>query len=455
MLSHAFHSVLAVFTAVYLLLAAGSCSVKPEETVYSPQLGISLGVSGGETPVNILQCMPDTGYALQTAAEEYGDVYGRDDLSFHIQTVSNREDYRAKLRTSILSGEAVDLFHLTGASDVERLADYLLDLSGLEWLDEAPEDVFDPVARPEGIYGVPYSMEGSGFLANRRVFEAAGVSLAEIHDFESFSEALVELRDAIDAGELREAFPELEAVTDFAGQDKDYLSGEVAEWLLAGAAATPYQAHRSAGVTLVNAEPAEELVKLLARVSPHRQDWTLLPGVTQERMVENGLAAERVAMVYQSTTMARRIVAANPGLLEQLTFLPVYFPDREEGVVFRGSTVWWGVRAAAAAKTREGATGFLTWLYCSEEGTQRLADDFGVLSPFADAAQAGGLPLHRQMLRQTERSAAAPRLAPEAPGRWGEDVFAEQLQAYFTVYDKSWESLVEACETGWMEQRLA
>lgn len=451
MFSYAFRAFSAFLTTIYLLAAAGSCSVLPtDENVSATSPGVPEEPSR-QVSVNILQSMPEASMALLKAGEQYAASTG-DSVVFHVQTVSG-EDYRAALRTKLLAGEPVDLFHLTGVDDVQRLSPLLGDLSpSMPWVEDAAGNTLEAVTKEGSVYGIPYSLEGIGLIANRRIFEEAGIDLTQINDYESMSEAFFELRDKIDAGELAESFPDLEAVTDLAAQDAVYMGGTVSELLLSESFSSPAQAYQSAFLSMPDAEDAGNFMLMFARNSAQRLNWSTFPSITQQRIVEGGLAAERVAVILHNTEIYNQVYDANPDLQGQLALLPVYYENAEQGMVFTGAPVWWGVRAGADDATKQHAQGLLSWLYHSEVGGQALAEEFGILSPYRDTAATTGVALHSQLLTAIDSGLSRPQLASSAPSGWN-DVFAAQMNEYFTVYDKEWSDVVDACAGEWAARR--
>lgn len=451
MFSYALRSLSAILTVLYLLVSAGSCTVPAGENEASLAVPGVAGPLETAPAVHILQSRPEISLPLQRAAERYAASTG-EGIAFHVQTVSG-EDYRATLRSKLLAGEQVDLFHLLDADDVDRLSPLLENLSvTLPWVTGAAVDTLSPVTLDGAVFGVPYALEGVGLIVNRRVFEAAGIALTDVHDFESMSEAFFALRDQIDASELAEDFPDLTAVTDLSAQDTAYLGGVFSEVLLDGAFSSPFSAYRSPALLLAAPDETESFLKLFARVSAQRTNWSGFPAVSEQRMVEGGLAAGRVAVILHSTEIYRRVLATSPEMEGALALMPVYLENRELGAVYVGAPVWWAVRESAGSDIKRQACGLLTWLYQTREGGEILAEEFGLLSPYRDTAASTGVALHSQLLSAVEQETTLPQLAPQAPSGWG-DVFAAQLGEYFTVYDKDWAELTSACQDAWMAGR--
>lgn len=453
MFGFSIRAISAILTIGYLLTSINACAVHTDEPQsVSPVLGVSLGTSS--STMNILQCRPEISLSLQQATDSY--IKQQDDmLQINVQTVADERDYRATLRAKLLAGEPVDLFHITGATDANTLMPYLEDLSALSWVNSAAGGVAEAVTVEDRIYGVPYSIQATGLIANRNIFEAVGIPLGNIVDFDSLNEAFAELKEQIDSGTLKDQFPNLSAVTEFAGQDAAYLSDIIADVALTGAYSSPLQASLSPSLNLPDGSEAESFISLLARYSPHGGNWPGLVTVAQNGMVENGFATQRVAVILQDAEVYRRIYAINPDLEGRLALLPIPLEGEETSYLYIGSPVYWAVNAASNDQAKTAAEDFLTWLYRSQEGATLLAEEFAVFSPYRDTAQPTNFTVHKPLLAALEEDATQPQIHREFPETWGEKVFAAQLQEFFTIYDKSWAEMITACQEGWVEARAA
>lgn len=449
MFQYMFRSLSSLFTVLYLLISMGACSVA--ESTASPLAEIPLPAKE-KIAVNIIQTDPDISLRLQQAADQF--AAGLDDeVSFHIQTVAAKEDYRAAMRSKLLSGEAVSLFQLLDRSDVVRLQDQLENLTAaLRWSGNTHEGLLDTVLLDGAQYGIPYALEGMGLVANRRIFEAAGLDLHSITDYESLETAFRALQQQIDAGGLIDSFPELTAVTDLAVQNGAYLAEIAGELLLTGAYSSPVDASRSDILGLPGAAACESFLKMLARYSPQRYSWNGFASVSETFLVEGGLAAQRIAVIPHSTEVYKRVYHANPDLEGGLTLLPFYLEDSEQGTVFFGTPAWWAVNREGTDKEKDCALNFLTWLYQTEEGAGILSEGFGVLNPYHTGDEETGIALYNQLLHCLNEGGALPMLLSEAPSGW-DQVCAAQLQEYFTAQEKTWDDLVKRCRDDWEQRR--
>jgi len=451
MITSAANIVFSLLAVLYTFLALGSCAVPIAAPVYAVRVEAPLP-EAGEQRLAILSARGEATHSLLRAATLYMQEHPGVLISVH--TVGEEADYKSALRSRLLAGGRVDLFHIFGYSDMRALEEHLDDLSDLYWARYAIADTLEPVSVEERFFGVPYSLEGIGLIVNTGIFEAAGVSLAGIDSFDALEDAWRDLREVITLGDLRGEFPQLESVTSLPGLDDDFLSRQLADIALGGEFATAAQAAHGAFITYPNAEAMGLYVSLLARYTTHGRGWAMLAGITGSEQIENGLAAERVAVIQQSVEVYPRLLAINPELEGNLRLTPIFLQGVQRGHVYTHAPVYWAVNANASEPSKALARDFLTWLYRSETGARFLAEEMGVLSPFRDTAVATANPLHGQLLGFIAQGRSLPRRHREFPPGWGTNSFAAALREYFTVRELTWDEVVQRNRQDWAYSRI-
>ena len=451
MFTNAAHIVCALLAVLYTFLALGSCALPIAAPVYAVRIEAPLP-EVGERHLVILSARGEATHSLLRAANLYMQEHPGVLISVH--TVGEEADYKSALRSRLLAGGRVDLFHIFGYSDMRELKEHLDDLSDIYWARYAIADTLEPVSVDEQFFGVPYSLEGVGLIVNTGIFEAAGVSLAGVDSFDALEDAWRDLREVITLGDMREQFPLLESVTSLPGLDDDFLSRQLADVALGGEFDTAAQAAQAVFIPYSNAEAMGLYVSLLARYTAHGRGWAMLAEITGSEQVENGLAAERVAVIQQSVEVYPRILAINPELEGNLRLMPVFLQGGQQGYVYTHAPVYWAVNANASEESKALARDFLTWLYRSQAGASFLAQEMGVLSPFRDTAVATANPLHGQLLSFIAQGRSLPRRHREFPPGWNTNSFAAALREYFTVRELTWEEVVQRNVQDWAYSRI-
>ncbi len=438
-------SAILTFACTLTSLVIFSVQPKPDLTVGNTVEEVALGQSTPVT-VNILQCRGEISLPLQDAIAAYQQEKG--DIRISVQTVANRNEYYTALRAKLLSGEKVDLFMIQDNRELQALQQYTQDLSHLPWLDAAMEGTLDPVTIDQKVYGIPYSLEAIGLIANRDILMATEIPPEALSTFTGLKDSFSTLRETILTGDVKETFPNLETVTELPAQDSGYLGRILAEVALTDAFDSPILAASSTTLDFPHRKGVESYYSLLASYTSHRVHWSNLAGVTLDRQVEGGIAEGRVALVHQTTDIYRQVAKIDSKLANRLLLLPVPLEDTEQAIIYTGVPAYWAVNATSSPETQAQAKEFLTWLYRSETGSKLVAEQFGAVSVFRDTAADTGIPLHRQMLDYVRRGESRFWLHNQAPRGWGSDYFAPALRQWMGG-EKDWDSFVQDCSLGW------
>jgi raffinose/stachyose/melibiose transport system substrate-binding protein len=452
MVTYVVRGLLSAFAMMYTLVSLYACVPPPTApaTVPARDIPVSSAAQADAGIVNILQSRGEIGLALQRAVELYMSAHPGALINVH--TVSP-PDYRAALRTRLLAGGRADIFHIFSGQEAQELIAHLEDLSSLSWIGTAAEETAEPVSFGGGIYGVPYSLEAHGLIANRNIFEAAGISLMAVTDFEELSEAMAALAELIAGDGITREFPALRTVTDFAVQDRAYLSRIASAIPFTGEFASPADAITARELSFPQGAEAEELFRLLRRHSP-RGDWTQRDGLTYLSQLED-FAAGRIAVLLCDMEGMRRILEINPELEGRVELMPIPLPhaDSGRGKIYTGTPLWWSVNSASSDATKQNAKDFLTWLYQSEQGSTIIAARFGAVSPFRDTAKETGISVHRQMLSLANRGHSEPQTWREFPHDWGRDVFVGNFRGWYAG-EQTWDAMLANLREEWAFSRL-
>ncbi len=301
---------------------------------------------------------------------------------------------------------------------------------------------------------VPYSVEGFGFICNIDIFQAAGIELSpggELRTAGLLTEKLAELSQEIFLGEIKEDYPDLEAVCEFPAGDADFLGDGFLDIFASGAFESPYAAAQfktdpeDESHIFPAAAESEEIIKLMARLSAYTNEWSRMADITYGQQIER-FAAGKVAVMLAGTDAYKQVNVLNPDMRGRLLLLPVPLSLYEQPSVYVRAKTNWAISAACDEPTAKAARDFLTWLYRSEEGAKAFAETIGGLSPYRGTAHSTNAVLHNQLLSYIEVGMFLPRHSRELPTEWRERVFAPAVGAYFTDRQKTWAQVLEECE---------
>lgn len=99
------------------------------------------------------------------------------------------------------------------------MTDYVEDLSDQEWLKNTVDGSLDDVTLDGKVYGIPVSVEGYGLVYNKEIFKDAGIDASTLTSYDAIDKAFADLQNQIDSGKLKDKYPQLEAVEEYAAKE--------------------------------------------------------------------------------------------------------------------------------------------------------------------------------------------------------------------------------------------
>lgn len=296
----------------------------------------------------IYQYKPEIANEVEKLARAYEAEHP--EVSVIIQTNAGR-DYMAMLGTVFASGKQPDIFNVGGHNEMAMWQDYLEDLSEETWIDSIKEGILEPVTTDEGIFGLPYNIEGYGILYNEEIFEAASIK------------------------EIPRNLKELEAVcVELKSQGYVPFYNSHAEWWT--------MSIHSFNTLLSVHEDTEQFIEDIA--SGHRSfgddeymdNWTaymdLMTTYGQEKPFTSGYGAQVEAfaegdavMIQQGNWIDELIYKLNPDI--KIGIIPIPIETDYNDRIQVGVPSYWCVNKRSEMK--EEAKDFLQWLVESEAGS--------------------------------------------------------------------------------------
>ncbi|MBW5446497.1 extracellular solute-binding protein [Cohnella sp. CFH 77786] len=159
--------------AVLLLIMLSSC-----DAMNSPQvekIGNDPQITGQDHGVSIEMLNPKVEISVQL--EQLANEYMKEnpDVRIHVRTIGGGSDDRNELRAMFAAGHGPDIFSNGGYSEARLYAAYLEDLSNQPWVQGAKAGTLAPITIDGKIYGMPFNIEGYGFIYNKDLFAMAGI----------------------------------------------------------------------------------------------------------------------------------------------------------------------------------------------------------------------------------------------------------------------------------------
>lgn len=196
-----------------------------------------------------------------------------------------------------MNNDSVDIYAL--GDDISNMTDYIEDLSDQDWVSHAVEGSLDAVTIDGKVYGIPVSVEGYGLVYNKDIFKDAGIDASTLMSYDAIDAAFANLQEQIDSGKLKDKYPQLEAVEEYAAKENWIPGLHTLNAPLACEYENANELKKSDGLGLKYADSLKALLDLETKYTTSKDDLLKLNAVDYSTEIGGGLAIERVAVVQQ------------------------------------------------------------------------------------------------------------------------------------------------------------
>ena len=318
--------------------------------------------------VYYLNFKPEQDAQWQELAKIYTEKTG---VPVTVVTAASGE-YETTLMSEIEKSDPPTLFQVNGPVGLANWSDYCYDLAGTEVYKHLTSDAF-ALKEGDAVKGVAYVVETYGIIANTKLLEKAGYTVADITNFET-------LKKVADDIQARKAELGLDGAFTSAGMDGS------SDWRFKTHLANMpiYYEYKADGIGSTGAIKGTYLDNYKAIWDLYITDATCEPALLASK-TGNDAVAEFVgekAVFYQNGTWAWNDVK---GLgAENLTMLPIYIgvEGEENQGLCTGTENVWCVNGLADQEDIDATLAFLEWVITSDEGRKSMSQDMGFVVPF-------------------------------------------------------------------------
>ncbi len=442
-----------------MVLSMGACGSKKEDTKgndSNEQSGIESDkpAGGRDVDVEILQYKIEIEEALKEATETYMKLYPN--VHITVDTMGGQDTVETLYKAKIASGEMPDIFNCTGPVSCKIYADYLEDLSDQPWVDKANAGMLDLDKVGDKIYGMPVTTEGMGLITNKAMFEAVGIDVSTLDTYDKIDEAFNTLQTAIDKGELKDQFPNLQNVT-------AVQAG--ATWVLGNHAINVALTPEFNGDVFACADADEvsfeykqsyiDYTNLQLKYSAGKDDPSKCITIEYTDAVQDLLANGKVAVIQQGNWIYNDVAKIDQTIADSLVYLPVPIKGYKEDCIFSIVSNYWCVNKQSDDDVRDACKHFLNWLYQSDTGKNIVVNEFGftpVFNNYGDLKPSD--PLTQNMVEFLENGKAISMVYRGAPT--GEDytmnVFGANVQGVLAG-KMTWDECFDKSAKEWASRR--
>ena len=401
---------------------------------------------------------------------EVADVYNRIAMDYEKETgkrlrvvTAASGTYEQTLKSEIEKKDAPTIFQINGPKGYAAWKDYCLDLSDTELYSRLTEDSI-AVTDGDGVYGIPYVVEGYGIIYNKALTDAYFAlpnrqksvnSMEEIKSFEALKTVVEDMTAHASALGIRGVFA-----------STSLKSGEDWRWQTHLANIPIYYEFTENNVDLstnatdtVTFQYAENFKKIF--------DLYINNSCTDKKLLGSKQVADSMAefalgqcvMVQNGNWAWSQIseVSGNKVKAEDIRMMPIYMdlPNEESVGLCIGTENYFAINKQASEEKQKDALEFLNWLFNSETGKNYVTNELEFIAPFNTFGEdeTPEDPLAREVtesMRDTSAT-AIPWCFTVFPSQNFKSDFGAALLQY-AQGTKSWDDVVSIFVRRWEEE---
>ena len=400
------------------------------------------GAGGSEqkATVDIFQNKSEISTQLQDAASTY--MAAHPNVKINVESVQGN-DYNTALKAKMLNKDSAEIFTV-GVNDlINNYSEYLEDLSDQPWVKNVNDGLLNDVTISNKVFGMPVSIEGYGLVYNKDIFKAAGIDPSTLTTYDAIDKAFASLQSKIEAGELKDKFPELKAVEEYAAKESWIPGLHMLNVPLANEFASSAELLKSDSIQLKYANELKALLDLETKYTPSKDNLALLNAVDYSMEIGGGLGIERVAVVQQGNWIGPELKGISEKISSKMDIIPIPLKGVKEDSIAVGVPTYWCVNTKSSDVDKAAAKDFLNWLYQSEEGKEIVVNKFGFIPPFKNY---DGLKISDPLSAAVKRYVDAGKTMTWVTGGWPsgyEGQAGSDIQGYLNG-QKTWEECVQS-----------
>ncbi|MDP4143050.1 MAG: ABC transporter substrate-binding protein [Bacillota bacterium] len=409
--------------------------------------GSSGSSSDKKVTLDIFQFKVEAKDALDKAAKEYMNEHKN--VTIHIDTVGGGQDYNPALKAKFASGKEPALYNIGGPQDAQDWKSKLEDLSDQPWVSKAYDGTLDPAKVNGKVYGMPFDLEGYGFVYNKNIFKKAGIDADSIKTY-------ADLEKAVQTLDSKKKDLGLEAVFALPGKETWVTGLHLSN--------VAFSNELKDGVTAFNAKTidfkyADGLKKLLDLQIQYgiKPDGTnkSINSVDYSTQVEQKFSLGKAAIIQQGNWIYGTVEGVDKNLAQNIGFLPMPIDGVKEGSIPVGVPMYWAVNSSKDADTKKAAKDFLNWLYTSDKGKDMIVHDFKFIPALkgydGDNLQPAD-PLAKDIVKYSNAGKTMPWVFMGYPTGWGQNKLGTDIQKYIGG-EMTWDKLVQDSKDTWAAAR--
>ncbi len=435
--------ILAASLALCLLTFASGCSKKETAQVY------------------FLNFKPESAKVYGEIAKAYEKEKG---VKVKVVTASSGA-YEQTLKSEIAKDFAPTIFQINGPVGYTAWKDYCLDLKNTT-LYNILNDKDLAVRDGEGVYAIPYVVEGYGIIYNGEILEKYFslptkktdiTSVDEINSFDKLKALAEDLTAHKKELGIEGAFAATSLISGEDWRSHTHLANVPIHYEFEDSENAPLTVLQAAEIAFEHAENYKKLFDLFLDNSTTEKGLLGTKSVA-DSMAEFALG--KAAMVQNGSWSYSQIaeVKGNTVKADKIGFLPLFmdFEGEENQGICIGTENYFAINKKASEEQQKASLDFLNWLFTEENGKRFVSEELNFLTPFTTFSEqaAPDDPLAKEVVRymNDKNYENIPWTFTSFPGEIFKKAFGGALLEY-AQGTKTFEDVIKTVKDKWKEAR--
>ena len=415
--------------------------------------------------IYFLNFKPEIADVYKKIAEDYEEETG---VKVKVETAASGT-YEQTLKSEIAKKDAPTIFQINGPVGYQSWKDYCLDLKDTELYGHLLDKSL-AVTNGDGVYGIPYAVEGYGIIYNDEIMQkyfalenkATDVkSMEDINNFDTLKAVTEDMEANKDKLEIEGVFASTSMAAGNAWRSETHLAnlplyyefkdkaGENGDVLQAGL--------DSDTIDFKYNENFKNIYDLYTNNSVSEK------GVLGNKSVDDSMAEFALgdcAMVQNGNWAWSQIngIDGNTVKEENIKFLPIYtgMDGEENQGLCIGTENYLAINSQVSEEKQQASIDFINWLFTSDTGKAYVTGDLGFIAPFDTFSdnEKPADPLSKEVINWMEKdNLETVKWTFQAfPSQNFKDAFAGALLEYVQG-TQDWDYVVQTVKDSWNAEK--
>lgn len=358
--------------------------------------GMAVGCGGtssseeSENEIYFLNFKPEIADVYASIAKDYEEETG---VKVKVETAASG-NYEQTLKSEMAKSDMPTIFQINGPVGYENWKDYCADLKDVDLYNNLLDKSL-AVKEGDGVYGIPYTMEGYGIIYNdaimQKYIELANkkTDIKSVDDIKSFAK-LKEVAEDMQANKDALGIQGVFASTSMSSGNRWRWDTHLANIPLyyefnekAGSKSVLNVGLEAKNIDFKYADKYKNIFDLYIDNSCSQR------GILGSKSVDDSMAdfaLGNCAMVQNGNWAWSQIKEVQGNVVKEndIKFLPIYTGvdgEENQGICI-GTENYLAINKKASDKEQKASIDFINWLFTSEKGKKYVINDLGFIAPF-------------------------------------------------------------------------